>query len=69
MSGTIPLQSSLNHPTLLFPELQSESLLSIGQLCDEGNVAVFDKKHLKVYKENKITQQLLNTIPAQDLIP
>ena len=58
MSGTLPFQSSLHHPTLLFPGLQSESLLSIGQLCDEGNVAVFDKKHLKVYKENKITQQL-----------
>jgi hypothetical protein len=50
MSGTLPFQSSLNHPTLLFPGLQSESLSSIGQLCNEGNVAVFDKKHLKVYK-------------------
>ena len=50
ISGTIPLHSTLNHQTLLFPELQSESLLSIGKLCDEGNIAIFDRKHLKVYK-------------------
>ena len=42
--GDLPLHPLLNHSALVFPALESESLLSIGQVCDDGCIAVFDKK-------------------------
>ena len=59
ISGQLPLHPSLKHKTLLFSELQSESLLFIGQLCDEGCITIFDDKLPKIYKNNKDIQQFL----------
>ena len=39
----------MKHSSLVFPKLQSKSLLSIGQICDDGCVAIFDDKSLKIY--------------------
>ena len=33
--GNLPLHATFKHEALVFPALQSESLLSIGQVCDE----------------------------------
>ena len=41
----------------IFPTLASGSLLSIGQLCDAGCQATFDKNHLKILYKNKIIMQ------------
>ena len=38
----------------MYPQLHNESLLSIGQLCDKGCVAIFDKTSLKILKNGKI---------------
>ena len=37
--GLLSLTQRLNIPALVFPHLRSESLLSIGQLCDAGCIA------------------------------
>ena len=49
-SGNLQLHSKLKHSALIFPELHSESLLSIGQVCDDGCIALFDDKVLKIYR-------------------
>ena len=42
---------------LIYPDLMNESLLSIGQLCDDDCCAIFDKKKMYVIKENKVILQ------------
>ena len=68
ISGQLPLHPTLKHQTLLFPELQSETLVSIGKLCDEGNIALFDDKSLKVYKKDENTQHLIKTLKEDNII-
>ena len=59
--GFLPLNATFNHEALVFPGLKSESLLSIGQMCDEGCISIFDDKTLKVYfNDNEIRQFLSN---------
>ena len=54
--GTLPLHQVLLTAAFIYPCLQNESLLSIGQLCDEGCIiAIFNKTNLSVLKENKVT--------------
>ena len=50
LQGNLPLHRDLNPQALVFLNLESESLLSIGQVCDDGCIALFDEKTLKVYK-------------------
>ena len=38
----------------MFDGLQSGSLLSIGQLCDDDCVALFTKYDVKIYKDGKV---------------
>ena len=45
--GNLPLHPKLQHSAMVFPELQSESLFSIGQVCDEGCIVVFDDINFK----------------------
>ena len=40
--------------SLVYPKLTNASLLSIGQLCDDNCLAIFDKKELNIVKDNKI---------------
>lgn len=44
----------LTSKRLVYPHLHNESLLSIGQLCDEGCIAIFDKHNLSILKNGKI---------------
>jgi len=53
----IPGLSEKARTTHIFPTLASGSLLSIGQLCDEGCTATFTKNKLYVYKDGKIILQ------------
>ena len=55
--GFLPFHPSLTNTATqasVLPKLRSSSLVAIGQLCDDNCVAVFDKKSLSVYKNNKI---------------
>ena len=50
------------HPSLtesasqvqILPQLKNSSLVSIGQLCDDNCVAIFDKKLLHIFKNNDL---------------
>ena len=44
--GIIPLENILKAEALVYPILNNESLLSIGQLCNMSCVAIFDKYKL-----------------------
>ena len=57
MQGNLPLHESLTLSSLVYPALNNESLLSIGQLCDEGCIAVFDRKLLSIIKNKKLILQ------------
>ena len=50
----LPLQARQTH---IFPHLASGSLLSIGQLCDAGCQATFDKQKLRIYYNKKLIMQ------------
>ena len=50
----LPLSARQVH---LFPKLASGSLLSVGQLCDAGCQATFDKQHLRIYYKGKTIMQ------------
>ena len=39
---------------LVFPQLQNESLLSIGQFCDDDCIAIFTKLYVHILKNNDI---------------
>ena len=56
-SGTIPLSKHLSaeaQTAMIIPNLKSASLISIGQLCDDGCTAVLDKKDLTVVKKETV---------------
>ena len=57
-SGHLPLRAYNLAPTAtrahVFPHLRNASLLSLGQLCDDGCIAVFDKDKLEVFKDGTI---------------
>ena len=56
-SGTLPFGIKLSHTTanaLVFPGLSNESLLSIGQVCDDCCVAIFTKNRVYVVKDNDL---------------
>ena len=40
--------------SLIFPELNNESLLSIGQICDRDCQAIFDKNKMKIMRYGAI---------------
>ena len=53
VQGTLPSCPELLHSVLVYPTLHNESLLLVGQLCDEGCIPVFDKNTLSVIKMEK----------------
>ena len=56
-SGTIPLSNKLSTKSkeaTVLPNLQSSSLISLGQLCDDDCKVLLDKKELNVYKDNQV---------------
>ena len=56
-SGNLPFGLKLSQRgtnALVFPGLSNESLLSIGQLCDDNCVAIFTKNRVYVVKDNDL---------------
>ena len=53
LKGTITLNDSLPINSFLLPGMKNESLLSIGQLCDQGCIAMFTKNNLQIFQNNK----------------
>ena len=49
----IPGLSPTATKAYVFDKLHSSSLLSVGTLCDDGCHVVFDKHHMRVYKNHK----------------
>ena len=53
--GVLPIQTNTSAKTaLILPQLMNNSLLSIGQLCDDDCVAVFNKHAMHLYKNAKL---------------
>ena len=55
--GVLPLHPTLSQASqtaLVFPQLTNESLISVGQLCDDNCIVKFDKKTVTVHKNNKL---------------
>ena len=54
--GTLPFKNLSPKATtaLVYPGLTNESLLSIGQFCDDGCFAVFTKMHVYIVKNENI---------------
>ena len=52
--GKLSLHPQLQPQALTFPGLTNESLLSIGQLCDDDCLALFHKKFLWILKIIKL---------------
>ena len=50
----LPLNDDLMPEALVYPSLNNESLLSIGQLCNNGCVAIFDKYKLYIIQNGKL---------------
>ena len=56
IKGVLPLSSQLSTTAKeahVFPHIKNALLISIGQLCDDHCIAIFDKKQLNVFKNNK----------------
>ena len=55
--GEVPLAPTLTtraRTALVLPKLGSASLISLGQLCDDGCSVVLRKKYLDVVKNGKV---------------
>ena len=52
--GSLILNANLKPTILIYRKLNSESLLSDGQLCNDDCVAFFDKNKLHVFKQDKL---------------
>ena len=55
--GDLSLHKSISKQgrnAIILPQLQSSSLISLGQLCDDDCQVHLDKKKLKVYKNKEI---------------
>ena len=59
-TGTVPLSTHLSktaQSAMILPTLKSASLISMGQLCDDGCKVVLDKSDLAVVKQNNVILQ------------
>ena len=57
LRGQLPLHNALSYAakdTTIIPSLKSPSLISLGQLSDDGCKASLDKKDLKAFKDKKL---------------
>ena len=52
--GDLELNYHVNLKALIYQQLNSESLLSIGQLYDDGCIAVLHKTFMNVFKNNNL---------------
>ena len=54
--GFLPISSlsaKAKH-SLVYPGIQNASLLSIGQMCDDGCIAIFDANNMSIIKNDEI---------------
>ena len=51
--GVFILHPKLQVKSLIVPELHNESLLSVGQVCDQDCTAIFNKKEMKIVNDNQ----------------
>ena len=59
-SGLLPFVDILSpqaKTSFIFPGLSNESLLSVGQFCNNNCIAIFTKHKMYILKENKIILQ------------
>ena len=54
IQGILSLHSDCSTNALVYPHLSNASLLSIGQLYNEGCIAIFDKRKLLILKNGNI---------------
>ena len=54
MLGKLPIHKDFSIDTLVYSQLNNESLLSIGQLCDNDCVAIFEKHKLSIIKNGQL---------------
>ena len=54
VNGILPLHLKLSPTTLVYPNLNNESLLFTGQLCDDGCITIFDQSKLSILKSGKM---------------
>ena len=57
VSGLLPINHNISQQaklTHIFDELHSASLLSLGQLCDDGCKILLDKQYTHVFKNNAL---------------
>lgn len=54
-TGQLPIPGLSHKATSahVFKDLQSSSLLSIGKMCDDGCLVMFDKEYMRVFQNNK----------------
>ena len=60
IQGTLPLSNELTSKAkiaVVLPNLTSSSLISLGQLCDDGCNINLDKDRMNIYKNNKLMIQ------------
>ena len=73
VQGTLPIHPELSHSALVYSTLHHKSLLPIGQICDEGYIAVLDKSVLSIVKKWKINPyrqtQLVRRIMGRTIPP
>ena len=56
-TGYLPIHKEITHKgseVLIFPHLTNESLISVGQLCDDGCIVFFTKNDFAVLKNNRL---------------
>ena len=63
--GTPPLCNKLSKTATVIPSLTTSSLLSMGRICDDGNMVIFDKHHVHAVPH---TAQLMEHICIQPII-
>ena len=57
LQGTLPLSAMLSskaQSAYVLDELQTGTLISLGQLCDDDCIAIFNKYKVRFTKENKV---------------
>ena len=55
--GLLPLHNTLSDQAkdaLVYPEITNESLLSIGQICNDNCLTLFSKKNIHIFKEDRL---------------
>ena len=55
--GVLPLHDTFSDQAkeaLVYPEITNESLLSIGQICNDNCLTLFSKKNIHIFKEDRL---------------